>query len=235
VISTYIICAMPRSGSNLLCEVLSSLGFAGRPEEHLWNQPGAEPEPLAVRWPRVLQAGAGANGVFGLKLLWYQAGRLERKLPAVFGRPDASLGLVLAATLADPKYVYLTRQDRLRQAISLVRAVQTSQWRSMDATACVARYDAHAIAREVQVLEQDEATWEEFFDRNGVTPYRLTYEAFTGRPQGAIAALLSYLGHDKPVEIALTHTQHRRQADDVTEEWLHRYQREDATGSTERP
>lgn len=226
MISNYLICATPRSGSNLLCEVLSSLGFAGQPEEHLLNQPGAEPEPLAVCWPRVLQAGAGSNGVFGLKLMGYQADRLERALPAVLGMPDGSLGLVLAATLADPKYVYLTRQDRLRQAISLVRAVQTSQWRSMDSATCDAQYDAHAISREVQALEQDEATWEEFFDRNGMTPYRLSYEAFTKRPQRTVAALLSYLGHDEPVEIAVSYTQHRRQADDLTEAWLHRYQRE---------
>ncbi|MDQ2742055.1 MAG: Stf0 sulfotransferase family protein [Chloroflexota bacterium] len=218
MIGNYIICATPRSGSNLLCEVLSSLGFAGTPEEHLWDPPGAESEPLAIRWPRVLQAGAGTNGVFGLKLMGYQADRLEPELPAVLGMPGRSLGLVVAATLADPTYVYLTRQDRLRQAISLVRALQTSQWRSMDAAACAPRYDAHAIAREVQSLEQDEGNWEEFFDRNRVTPYRLTYEEVTGRPQGTVAALLSYLGHDEPVEIALSHTQHRRQADDVTEE-----------------
>jgi len=234
VIGNYLICAMPRSGSNLLCEVLSSLGFAGTPEEHLWNPPHAEPEPLAVRWPRVLQAGAGANGVFGLKLMGYQADRLERELPAVLGMPDTSLGLVLAATLADPKYVYLTRQDRLRQAISLVRAVQTSQWRSMDAASCAPQYDAHAIAREVQSLAQDEDRWEEFFDRNRVTPYRLTYEEFTGLPPRTVAALLSYLGHDEPLEIALSQTQHRRQADDVTEEWLRRYEREGGTRSIER-
>lgn len=226
MISNYLICATPRSGSNLLCEVLSSLGFAGTPEEHLWDPPGAEPVSLAVRWPPVLQAGAGANGVFGLKLMGYQADRLERELPAVLGMPDASLGLVLAATLADPKCVYLTRQHRLRQAISLVRAVQTSQWRSMDSATCDAQYDAHAISREVQTLEQDEATWEEFFDRNGMTPYRLTYEGFMGCPQRTVGALLSYLGHDDPGGIALSQTQHRRQADDVTEDWLHRYQRD---------
>ena len=226
MIGNYLICATPRSGSNLLCEVLSSLGFAGQPEEHLWDPPGAEPEPLAVRWPRVLQAGAGANGVFGLKLMGYQADRLERQLPTVLGMPDTSLGLVLAATLADPKYVYLIRQDRLRQAISLVRAVQTSQWRSTDSAVCAAQYDAHAISREVQFLEQDKATWEEFFDRNRVAPYRLTYEEFTGLPRRTVAALLSYLGHDEPLEIALAHTQHRRQADKVTEEWIYRYQRD---------
>ncbi len=189
MISNYIICATPRSGSNLLCEVLSSLGFAGQPGEHLWNPPGADQEPLAARWPCVLQAGTGGNGVFGLKLMGYQADRLERELPDVVGMPGTSVGLVLAATLADPKYVYLTRRDRLRQAISLVRAVQTSRWRSMDSAACAAQYDAHAISREVGFLDQHEDTWEQFFDRNRVIPDRLTYEEFMGDPQRIVAAL----------------------------------------------
>ncbi len=234
MISNYIICATPRSGSNLLCEVLSSLGFAGQPGEHLWDPPGAEQEPLAVRWPRVLQAGTGGNGVFGLKLMGYQADRLERELPDVVGMPGTSLGLLLAAALADPKYVYLTRQGRLRQAISLVRAVQTGQWRSMDAGSGAGRYDAQAISREMGFLGQHESNWEQFFERNRVIPYRLTYEEFTGDPQRTVAALLSYLGHIEPLQIALSETQHRRQADDVTEEWHQRYEREEHLRSSGR-
>jgi LPS sulfotransferase NodH len=48
----YIICATPRSGSNLFCELLSSLGFAGKPEEHLWNPPNERTAPLTDSAPR---------------------------------------------------------------------------------------------------------------------------------------------------------------------------------------
>src|SRR5438270_3620884 len=88
MINNYIICATARSGSNLLCELLTALGFAGKPFEHLWDPPGTTPEPLQRRWPHILQAGRSENGVFGTKLLWYQAERLERELPAVLGKPD---------------------------------------------------------------------------------------------------------------------------------------------------
>lgn len=219
----YIVCATPRSGSNLLCELLSSLGFAGKPQEHLWDPPGTEPDPLGERWPRVLRAGTGDNGVFGLKLMWYQADRLECDLPQILEMPGEPLARVLAASLADPAYIYLTRRNHLRQAISFARAMQTEHWRSMDAIAGEPRYDAQAITHGIEFLKQDEVNWEGFFARNAVSPYRLTYEELNAGPEDAVAGLLTYLGHDEPRGISLPPARHRRQADDVTEEWIRRY------------
>jgi LPS sulfotransferase NodH len=110
----------------------------------------------------------------------------------------------------------------LRQAISLVRAVQTEQWRSMDAIA-LPHYDAEAIADGLRFLSQDEANWEAFFDRSAVSPYRLTYEELESSPQDAITALLTYLGSGEPQPIPLSPSRHRRQSDDLTEEWLRRF------------
>lgn len=228
MIRNYIICATPRSGSNVLCEVLSSLGYAGRPFEHLWDPPGTQLEPLADRWPRVLEAGRGPNGVFATKLMWYQAERLERELPGVLGLSVESLPQVLAATLSDPIYVYLTRRDRVRQAISLMRAEQTGQWRSMDHAAWQPYYDADAITRSLQFLARDEANWEDFFTCHAIVPYRLTYEQFDGDPEGAVAALLAHLGYDGSSPISLPEAVHRRQADHLTEEWARRYSEEES-------
>lgn len=231
VFSNYIICASARSGSNVLCEILSSLDFVGKPEEHLWDPPDAAPERLIDRWPRVRQVGTGDNGVFGIKLMWYQMQRLECELPDVLDMRGDSLSCVLATALAAPKYVYLTRRDRIRQAISLIRAIQSGQWRSMDSSSSTPRYDTASISREVRSLEEEEATWEAFFTRNGVSPYRLTYEELVSTPQEVLAGLLSFLGHDTPITINFSATRHRRQADNVTEEWLHRYERECASES----
>jgi LPS sulfotransferase NodH len=227
MISNYIICATARSGSNLLCEILSSLGFAGRPEEHLWDPEGTDPAPLAVRWPHVLHAGRGENGVFGIKLLWYQAERLEGELPDAVGRPNDSLPEVLTRTLDSPKYIYLTRRDHVRQAISFSRAIQSKQWRSMDAAKFVPQYDAAAITRELHFLIEEETTWENFFARHTLSPYRLFYEQLDSAPERTIAELLTFLGHAPGTPISLPSPQHHRQADEVTEEWRGRYQREE--------
>jgi trehalose 2-sulfotransferase len=225
MVRNYLICATPRSGSNLLCELLSSLGFAGLPQEHLWDPPGTEPEPLSKRWSHVLQAGTGDNGVFGLKLMWYQAARLECELPEILGMPGESLARVLAATLDNPVYISLTRCNHMHQAISLARAIQTGQWRSMDAIAIEPYYDAQAIAEGIEFLRQDEADWNNFFCRNEISPYRLTYEALESSPEQVVTELLTVLGEDEPPRISLLPA-HHRQADDVTEEWLRRYTRD---------
>lgn len=229
MINNYIICATPRSGSNLLCEILSSLGFAGNPAEHFWDPPGSEVEPLADRWPHVLQSGTCPDGVFGTKLMWYQAERLQRELPAVVGMPDEPLTRIFATILDDPKYVYLTRRDRVRQAVSLVRAMQTGQWRSMDPEAGAPKYNAEAISREIEFLLDDERNWEGFFARNALAPYRLTYEDLDSAPQDTVAGLLAFLGHRGSLAISLRAARHQRQADDATGAWVSAYRAEQTT------
>lgn len=164
--------------------------------------------------------------MFGIKLMWYQAERLERELPEVLGKRGQSLTRVLATTLDDPKYIYLTRRDRLRQAISLVRAMQTGQWRSMDGASGTLHYDAAAINRQVRFLEGDERHWEEFFERNALSPYRLTYEDLAATPKDTLISLLNFLGYDGSPPISLRSARHRRQADEITETWAHLYERE---------
>lgn len=36
---SYLICATPRSGTNLLCEVLRATGIAGQPDDYFWSPP----------------------------------------------------------------------------------------------------------------------------------------------------------------------------------------------------
>jgi LPS sulfotransferase NodH len=198
---------------------LGSLGSAGNPFEHLWDPEGTNQEPLSERWPKVVEAGKGDNGVFGLKLMWYQAERLERELPELNGMPGESLKATLAALLDDPRFIYLTRRDLVRQAISLVRAMQSGRWRSMDAAAAGETYDRQAISEALLGLKRDQEDWESFFSRNAIQPYRLTYEALFSDLPAAIGDLLGWLGHSA-VDLSFPETKHERQADSVTEEWI---------------
>src|ERR1051325_5938804 len=77
--SSYFICATPRSGSTLLCELLSLTGVAGNPNE--WMLPLTEPlarEMFGIErgfedppYRSELKAkGCTSNGVFAAKLMW---------------------------------------------------------------------------------------------------------------------------------------------------------------------
>lgn len=229
-IRNYFVCATPRSSSNVLCAVLGSLQFAGRPYEHLWDPDGVELEPLATRWPRVLEAATGPNGVFGIKLMWYQMERLERELPGLLGGQDGGLGSVLGHELDNPAYVYLRRREHLRQAVSFVRAMQTRQWRSMDAISGEPAYDRVEIEDAIRWLEGNERDWDAFFARNEISPYALAYEELNADLEGTIGELLRVLGYDGPLPVTMPAPRHQRQADAVTKEWICRYVNESTRG-----
>jgi trehalose 2-sulfotransferase len=165
--------------------------------------------------------------VFGTKLLWYQADRLERKLPAALGQPDRSLVEVLAEAIGNPRYIYLNRRDHVRQAVSFARAIQTEQWRSMDRVALQPQYDAGAISAAIHALEREEANWEAFFTRADILPHRLSYEDLDSAPREAIGDLMRFLGYQGLLPNSLAGSRHQRQADDVTENWVRRYETEE--------
>src|SRR4051812_30708315 len=120
---SYVVCALPRSGSSLLCELLFETGLAGAPAEYFDAQQMGR---FSERWNArdfgaylraLLERKTGPNGVFGFKAQFFQ-------LAEAF--PDGELD----AAFPSLRYVYITRRDRLRQAISWARAVQTGWWAS---------------------------------------------------------------------------------------------------------
>src|SRR5438045_4129167 len=84
---SYMICATPRSGSSLLCELLAGSGAAGAPEEYFGplRMAGLQEEwgvAALDRYVAELRARrSGANGVFGFKTHFTQLrgalGRVE--------------------------------------------------------------------------------------------------------------------------------------------------------------
>jgi len=132
-----ILCSVPRSGSWLLADYLDQTNRVGRLKEYFrpdhllwytaWKVPRTAPYGRYV-YAAVLRTST-PNGVFGVKLHWYQlewlADRL-RSLPTV----DASLSdfELLETFLPSPRYVHLHRNDTVRQAISWYRATYSDLW-----------------------------------------------------------------------------------------------------------
>src|SRR5919201_517480 len=133
---SYVVCATPRSGSSFLCEVLSSTGVAGRPEDYFWNLPFWSAHWGLTDFPgfaqRLLHEGTTANGVFGSKLMWDQLDDVGKQFATLLSLGDAGPPEVLAAAFPNLHYIWLTRRDKLRQGISYSRAMETKVWRSTD-------------------------------------------------------------------------------------------------------
>lgn len=176
-VRAYIVCATPRSGSTLLCEMLAATGRAGNPLEHfevlrhssLPRQPreyfleadaapvrerlppleqGAPSTELAPHWwSRVLAEGLSANGVWGGKLMWGHVQDFVMRARELDGLTNADLETVLRKLLGDPCLIHVAREDHVAQAVSLWRAVQTQAWRSGGGQADDSERDADDRAR----------------------------------------------------------------------------------------
>src|SRR6185295_13388531 len=164
---SYLVCATPRSGSTLLCDLLDQTGVAGHPEEyfeallhsglprrpHEYFDPSRHAnivERLAFRempdrastpnqlWQPesydrylawALEQGTTPNGVFGAKLMWGYLGDFVSLLRNIPENRDLSLAELLPAVFPDLTFVRVVRANKVRQAVSLWKAVQTATWR----------------------------------------------------------------------------------------------------------
>ena len=226
---SYAVCALPRSGSSLLCEMLFDTGLAGAPAEYFDVQQMAR---FRDAWGTHDRAGylsallarkTGPNGVFGFKAQFFQ-------LAEAF--PDWQVEAAFPAL----SYVYIIRRDRLRQAISWARAVQTGWWASDHEAPehLPVVFDRAQIDRMIDGIAERERRWEELFERLGAEPLRTTYEDLVAAPQPTVVGVLRHLGIDVPDDLAIRPPTLKRQADLVTEQWVRRYEaRPGAPATTE--
>ena len=72
----------------------------------------------------------------------------------------------------DTRFVLLTRRDRLRQAVSLAKALQSQCWNIAEQERFGGRYgfDYIGLLRISTMLERLDAMWREFFAHNDITP-----------------------------------------------------------------
>jgi trehalose 2-sulfotransferase len=236
----YLVCATPRSGSTLLCELLKETGVAGRPAEYFENlrstsyprqprqyfegrpeiqallpevDPGT-PE-RAFDWDAVLRAGTTPNGVFGAKVMW---SHLDDLWPRLGGRRLEDL-------LPGLRYVRVSRRDRVAQAVSLWIAIQTQRWRDEgdDAETHEPVYSFAAIRHLVEQLSAHERAWDDWLA--GRDAIEVPYEELAAAPADTVTALLYRLGIDgRAPDVARM----RRQSGARSREWIERYAQEAA-------
>lgn len=242
--SAYIICGTPRSSSTLLCEMLATTGVSGCPNSYFRTQNIAE---WAEHWgvpvatsaddfnanylAAMVRVGTNKTGVFGLRLMWGNVADAEAMLSRQYGaRPipelfEAAFGKVL--------YIHLSRDDKVAQAISLVRAEQSGLWHlAADgsvfegvATPQPNHYDGPRIAEVVAELDHDDAAWHEFFANHQIAPLRLTYDGVTADPQAALATVLAALGRDPAVAQSVP-VGTRKMGDGTSRQWAEQFRRE---------
>ena len=72
-------------------------------------------------------------------------------------------------------------------------------------------------------IDEHNAAWRDFFEGCGVEPMEVVYEEFVEDYQGTILWLLDGIGISTPENFAVTEPRMRRQADELSEEWVRLY------------
>jgi LPS sulfotransferase NodH len=246
-LASYVLCATPRSGSTLLCEMLAATGVAGRPNSYfgaeyieVWADDWGVPHPQGIEdagFDRAYLAamrreGSAGTGVFGLRLMWASVAEASRRLSRALGT-ERGLAQSLEAAFGPVLYVHVSRDDKVAQAISRLRAEQSGLWHLaadgsvLEGTASPrpVAYDEARIAELVAELESDEAAWRAFFAGRGITPLRLVYEEVAADPTAALVRILVALGLD-PDPARRTPVQTAKIADEESRMWAERFRRE---------
>ena len=240
---SYLICTTPRTGSTLLCGLMASTKVAGLPESY-FRIP--DEQSWAARWDiarsfdgifeysdfvrAALAAGRTDNGVFAARIMWGTMDYLVDRLGSVYPAPArGDLGLLNQA-FGHTSFVYLHRDDVLAQAVSWHRAEQTNVWHQTDQEESKQpeqepRFDFDQIRKLVQMVEEHNAAWREWFASVGIQPHIVRYEDLDADPVGIACEVLDFLGLKLPPGHQIK-TRHRRLADALNAEWIGRYRAE---------
>lgn len=223
----YFLAGLPRTGAGIRDDLGSTEGpaYSDLRTVDAWE----------AHLQRTFALGTTPNGVFGAKLMWNQLADLEQHAAAV-ERLTGLGGVELLEELFDGevgvRYVWMRRRDKVRQAISLWRALQTRTWRlehpAQDAGPAVLSYSFEGIEHLRRRLSADDAAWGRVFDAHEIEALELVYEEdVEPDPAGSVRRVADAIATALPAEWTPA-ARTVRQSDGLSDEWHDCYHRDAA-------
>jgi trehalose 2-sulfotransferase len=171
------------------------------------------------------------NGVFGAKVMWGYFNGFVDSLRDLLGNAVLPTRKVLEQSFPNLNgWVFVSRRDKVRQAVSLWKAIQTWTWSRDSSDGHLVKHDLRysydAIAHLTRQLEDQDAEWLSFFGESGIAPFPVVYEDFVERYEGTAIDILHHLGIEVTPDMGFGERRMTRQADELSEHWVGRYHRE---------
>ncbi len=254
--TSYLIYTTPRSGSFLLCEALINTRLAGQPTEYFdpWQTrlllQGWGATSYAECFARILQTGTSSNGVFGGKIIWQFFEDLIDHLRDISGYEKLVVPELMARVFPHLRYIWITRRDKVRQAISYSKALQTNYWAEIEAwqpfyqvisslggrhinagmqtqnrqtPTKEVTFDFRTIEHLRRNIEQDEVEMQQYFTTCGVQPFKVVYEDFVQTYEQTALQILDYLQIPIPKDLVFAERKLKKQSNEQSEEWIRCY------------
>jgi len=182
---------------------------------------------------KVTEEGTTANGVFGAKVMWGYFGDFITNLWLIPSYKDLTVPDLMSTIFPNLQYIQVTRLDKVRQAVSLWKAIQTWTWKveedhslSIDRAQLPHRkltFHFEAIDHLVQQIVADEVSWQQYFESSGIQPFTVVYEQLTEAYEETLFKILQYLNIPIPENLVLAERRMKKQADGLSEEWVQQY------------
>jgi trehalose 2-sulfotransferase len=201
-------------------------------EQLLPTDPGHSEQPGEFEgwFAYALQRGTTPNGVFGAKMMWNYFDAFRARVKELPGLADMSFNQALEVMFPRLSIVFVRRRDKVAQAVSLWKAIQTQQWRNeaeRPRAELPAEYHYRALKHLVDELHRWDARWEDWFHATGREPIRVIYEEFVDSRAATVGRVLDAL-NIHPRELGGHKGPMTRQADGESNDWVERFRRDDA-------
>jgi LPS sulfotransferase NodH len=170
---------------------------------------------IITYWRELRRRRTSPNGVFGYKVF------LSNYLRTMEQHPE------LLKHMRGNKVIFLRRRDKVAQAVSHVRAVQTGSWFAGAPEREQPVYDFRKLLGFHHYTHQQDLRWERAFELTETDPLRLVYEDVVADPDGAVRAVCDFLGVEHRQETGLPQVELTKpQSDGLSAEWKERFRRE---------
>lgn len=244
---SYVICTSPRSGSTMLCKMLEATNVAGNPGSH-FHVPSfdhwlnkydlksddfcSRKEALEAVLTAAISHGTGNTDVFGLRLQRGSFAFFIEQLRFLYPQGQTDVDRIKFA-FGTTHFIYLTRQDKLDQAISYIRAQQSGLWHRRADGSELERleasrnqgFDRVAIKEQMEEFAVYDREWRAWFHEQSIDPIEITYETFANNPQKALREILKALGKDAGIADQVQ-TQTAKLADNINKHWREKFEAE---------
>lgn len=229
-----------RNGSTLLCKGLEQTGIAGSPGEYFNVM---DSETLCEKYhvdsytelkKAIWSQGTSSNGVFGIKHSMHTArfNQIYDELRSLRNIPDGSQVSeeeLLGDFFPNCKHIYLTRRNKIRQAVSWWKAIQDNVWHleNQEAQDSIAnfyeeRYDFDAISHLFMEATLRECAIQAYFSKYQIRPMTLVYEDFADHFEQSITNIIEFLEIEYD-QINIQPKFYQKTANEQSEVWVQRF------------
>ena len=128
------------------------------------------------------------------------------------------------------KWVFLKRRNKVGQAISIVKAMQTRKWVSggeiKGTPAREEDYDRKRIQQALIAIERKNSLWKSFLDENEIPFFEIDYEEVETNRLSSIKNIYGFIGFTGSTEFNFSKIKAEKMRDNISENWEKKFREE---------